>query len=87
MKTINPKEFERLIKWFEIKDPEKVLSQTTYMVPTNITYYPMRAKENPLSSLAKKLMENPSQQVMDELMTEGGMIYPVSRLISGLQIP
>ncbi|MCG8553299.1 MAG: alpha/beta hydrolase [Desulfobacterales bacterium] len=80
MKTINPEEFKRLIDWFEIKDPEKVLSQTTYMVPTNITYYPMRAKENLLSSLAKKLMENPSQQVMDELMTEGGMI------LSGVQV-
>ncbi|WP_020589032.1 1-acyl-sn-glycerol-3-phosphate acyltransferase [Desulfobacter curvatus] len=80
MKTINPKEFERLIDWFQIKDPEKVLSQTTYMVPTNITYYPMRAKENLLSSLAQKLMENPSQQLMDELMTEGSMI------LSGVQV-
>nr|WP_249060517.1 alpha/beta hydrolase [Desulfobacter hydrogenophilus] len=80
MKTINPKEFARLIDWFEIKDPEKVLSQTTYVVPTNITYYPMRAKENLLSSLAQKLMENPSQKVMDELMTEGSMI------LSGVQV-
>jgi len=80
MKIINPKEFARLIDWFEIKDPEKVLNQTTYMVPTNITYYPMRAKENLLSSLAQKLMENPSQQVMDELMTEGSMI------LSGVQV-
>lgn len=80
MKIINPKEFERLINWLEIKDPEKVLSQTTYMVPTNITYYPMRAKENMLSSLAQKLMENPSQQMMDELMTEGSMI------LSGVQV-
>lgn len=80
MKTINPKEFARLIDWFEIKDPEKVLSQKTYMVPTNITYYPMLAKENLLSSLAQKLMENPSQKVMDELMTEGSMI------LSGVQV-
>ncbi len=80
MKTINPKEFQRLIDWFEIKDPEKVLSKTTYMVPTNITYYPMRARENLLSSLAQKLIENPSQQVMDELMTEGGMV------LSGVEV-
>jgi esterase/lipase/1-acyl-sn-glycerol-3-phosphate acyltransferase len=80
MKTRNPREFERLIDWFEIKDPEKVLNQTTYMVPTNITYYPMRAKENLLSSLAQKFMENPSQQMMDELMTEGSMI------LSGVQV-
>ncbi len=80
MKTKNPKEFERLIDWFEIKDVEKVLNQTTYMVPTNITYYPMRAKENLLSSLAQKFMENPSQQIMDELMTEGSMI------LSGVQV-
>ncbi len=80
MKTINPKEFARLIDWFDIKDPEKVLNQTTYMVPTNITYYPMRAKENLLSALAQKLIEHPSQQIMDELMTEGSMI------LSGVQV-
>lgn len=80
MKNINPKEFARLIDWFEIKDPEKVLNQTTYMVPTNITYYPMRAKKNLLSSLAQKLIDNPSQKVMDELMTEGSMV------LSGVQI-
>lgn len=80
MKIKNPKEFDRLVDWFEIRDPEKILNQTTYIVPTNITYYPMRAKENLLSSLAQKFMENPSQQIMDELMTEGSMI------LSGVQV-
>ena len=51
MQTINPKEFQRLVDWFEIKDVEKVLSKTTYMVPTNITYYPMRGQGEPTQHL------------------------------------
>ena len=80
MQTKSPKAFEYLIERFDIKDVQKVLNRTTYMVPTNITYYPMRAKQNLLSSFAQKLMDNPSQQVMDELMTEGSMI------LSGVQV-
>jgi len=59
---------------FEIGDPEKVLATKTVIVPVNITYYPVRARENMLSSIALNLMDQPSQRVLDELMTEGTMI-------------
>ena len=41
----------------------------------NITYYPVRAKENVLSRIAQNMMEAPSQRMMDELMTEGTMVF------------
>ncbi|MBI9091210.1 MAG: alpha/beta fold hydrolase [Desulfobacterium sp.] len=80
MKTINMVEFNRLVTLFEITDPDKVLEMSTVIVPVNITYYPVRARTNLLSSIALNLMEAPSQRVLDELMTEGTM------LLSGVDV-
>ena len=74
MQTINPKEYQRLLTCYEIKSPEAVLESETYIVPVNITYYPVRAKENVLSRMVQNMMENPSPRMMDELMTEGTMV-------------
>ncbi len=75
MKSINPEEYQRLLTCYEIKSPEAVCESETYIVPVNITYYPMRARENLLSRIAQNMMENPSQRMMDELMTEGTMVF------------
>lgn len=75
MKEKNPDEFQRLVDVFEITDLDKVFNQQTYIVPVNITYYPVRARENILSNIALNMMENPSPRVMEELMTEGTMLF------------
>ena len=75
MQTINPKEYQRLLTCYDIKSPEAVCESETYIVPVNITYYPMRARENLLSRIAQNMMENPSPRMMDELMTEGTMVF------------
>ena len=74
MSRINPGEFDRITRLFQLGDPDKVMNSSTFIVPVNITYYPVRAKTNMLSTIAEKLMENPSQRLMDELMTEGTMV-------------
>ncbi len=77
MQKLNINEFNRLAELFDLKkdkDIEKALKRETFIVPVNITYYPIRAKENILSSIAENLMDNPSPRTMDELMTEGTMI-------------
>ncbi|MFO7752414.1 MAG: alpha/beta fold hydrolase [Desulfobacteraceae bacterium] len=71
----NPSEFKRLVDHFDITDPEAVLNQTTWIVPVNITYYPIQPRENIISKIALNIMEMPSQQVIDELMTEGAMLF------------
>ena len=75
MQNKNRSEFDRLINYFEITDPAKVLGIQTYIVPVNITYYPILAKENLLSKIAQKLIDNPSVRTMDEIKTEGSMIF------------
>ncbi len=75
MQKLEPPEFERLIKEFDIKDIDKVLEQNTYIVPINITYYPANSKENILSKIAGTIMKNPSKRMMDELLTEGSKLF------------
>ena len=41
---------------FELDSLEPVLHRKTYIVPVNLTYYPIRARENILSKLALRLV-------------------------------
>ena len=75
MKEMGEPEFERLVQTFEIENIDEVLTRETYIVPVNITYYPASPKENILSKIAQIVMKEPSKRVMDELMTEGSMLF------------
>ncbi|NOX34604.1 MAG: alpha/beta fold hydrolase [Deltaproteobacteria bacterium] len=75
MKDMGEPEFERLVQKFEIDDIDRVLTRQTYIVPVNITYYPASPRENILSKIGKIVMKEPSKRVMDELMTEGSMLF------------
>ncbi len=70
----DPDELEKLTDLFELESVEPVLGRSTYIVPVNITYYPIRSRENILSRLAESIMDNPSERLIEEIMTEGTMI-------------
>ncbi|MCG6908785.1 MAG: alpha/beta fold hydrolase [Deltaproteobacteria bacterium] len=70
----SPDEAGRLLKRFKIESSKHISEKTTSIVPVNITYYPIRAKENALSNLASKLVENLPERVVEEFMTEGAML-------------
>lgn len=74
VKTGEP-EFDRLAKSLDIENMDQVLAQTTRIVPVNITYYPGNPRENILGSLARMVIKEPSKRTMDELLTEGGMLF------------
>lgn len=75
MHTTHPREAKRLLDLFQIEELEPVFDLDTYIVPVNLTYYPIRAKENLLNHLAEHFMENLSDRVEEELMTEGTMLF------------
>jgi len=75
-----PDEAEYLMDLFQIESLQPVLDRNTYIVPVNLTYYPIRARENILSNLALRLVDDLPDRFMEELMTEGSM------LISGVDI-
>jgi esterase/lipase/1-acyl-sn-glycerol-3-phosphate acyltransferase len=76
----NPDEARYLIDSFQLESLEPVLDRKTYIVPVNLTYYPIRARENILSKLALRLVDDLPERIIEELMTEGSM------LLSGVQI-
>lgn len=73
--TENPIEAERLMNLFQIENMMPVLTETTWLVPINLTYYPFRARENVLSTLANRFSSNISDRMREELLTEGTMFF------------
>lgn len=59
---------------FDLENPEMVTEKPVRIVPVNITYYPLRARENALNRLAAFLVDALPQRVSEELMTEGSML-------------
>ncbi|MEE8399967.1 MAG: alpha/beta hydrolase [Desulfobacterales bacterium] len=74
MAKTQPDEAARLLSLFEIEDIASVLDRPTQIVPVNITYYPVRTRENLLSNLANKLVDDLPDRVTEEIMTEGTML-------------
>jgi len=75
-----PDEARYLMDLFKLESLEPILDRKTFIVPVNLTYYPIRARENILSKLALRLVDDLPERVIEELMTEGSM------LLSGVQI-
>lgn len=80
MKTASPQEAQRLKTLFAIDDMGPVLNHETVIVPVNLTYYPLRARENMISRLAELVAGELPPRMMEEVMTEGAM------LLSGVDI-
>lgn len=70
-----PQEADRLMALFGIKDLGLVIAGSTWITPVNITFYPIRAKENLISELAENFLENLSERALEELMTEGTLMF------------
>jgi esterase/lipase/1-acyl-sn-glycerol-3-phosphate acyltransferase len=69
-----PEESQRLLERFQIDSIDDVLDSNTCIVPVNVTYYPLRAHENALSKLATRWLDNVSERMLEEIMTEGSML-------------
>lgn len=80
MKESNPEEARRLLDLFDLDSVDQVSGHPTVIVPVNLTYYPVRARENILSRIADKMVNGLPERALEELMTEGSM------LLSGIDI-
>jgi len=68
------------MRLFKIDAIEPVLKRSTHILPVNVTYYPVRARENILIDIARRLVDDLPERLLEELMTEGSM------LLSGVDI-
>ncbi|MCM0081974.1 alpha/beta fold hydrolase [Geomonas sp. Red32] len=71
----DPAEADRILQRFGIEDPGPVLSGKCWIVPVNLTYYPLRAKENILGTLANVYLKGASPRLKEEMLTEGSMLF------------
>ena len=80
MARSHPDEAVRLAERFDLSAIENISRLPTHIVPINLTYYPLRARDNALSRLAGWLVEDLPERITEEIMTEGAM------LLSGVDI-
>ena len=67
-------ECQQLLDRFKLDATEAIHPQPTQIVPVNLTYYPLRAKENALNRLADRMVNDLPQRVLEEIATEGNML-------------
>ena len=65
---------------FDLSSMEQVKNCETFLVPVNISYYPIRSRENAIERLALYLVKDMPDRIVEELQTEGTM------LLSGVDI-
>jgi esterase/lipase/1-acyl-sn-glycerol-3-phosphate acyltransferase len=58
----------------EKNDMDGVIAGSTYIVPVNITYYPIRARENTIKKMVEKFAGKVSVRAAEELQVEGTML-------------
>ncbi len=59
---------------FKSDDMASILTGSTYIVPVNITYYPIRARNNFIKKMVEKFTGETSGRVAEELEIEGTML-------------
>ncbi len=59
---------------FRKEDMASILTGSTYIVPVNITYYPIRARNNLIKKMVEKFTGETTGRVAEELEIEGTML-------------
>ncbi|MCU0848268.1 MAG: alpha/beta fold hydrolase [Spirochaetes bacterium] len=71
----NQNAVQKIMERFGITDStEDVLNRETYIVPVNITYYPVRARDNSINKIIQKFSKEVSPRLEEELLVEGTML-------------
>ena len=63
-----------MLDYLDIDSLSSVRREGISIVPVNLTYYPIRARENIASTLASRLVDDLPERVAEEIMTEGTML-------------
>jgi esterase/lipase/1-acyl-sn-glycerol-3-phosphate acyltransferase len=74
LRKTDPALLRQQLEIFDLTSPEEVSELETFLVPVNVTYYPIRSRQNALEKLATYLMKDIPEQLREELQTEGTML-------------
>ncbi|GBC61080.1 glycerol acyltransferase [Desulfonema ishimotonii] len=75
-----PETAKRLTEIFQLSGTGDISPRPTSVVPVNVTYYPLRARENIISRMAANWFDDLPDRAVEEMMTEGTM------LLSGVDV-
>lgn len=67
-------ELQEVLSRFGVTDPTPILANRTVIIPVNVTYFPMRARENVFLRAARKVLGELSDQGIEELSVEGTLL-------------
>ncbi len=69
-------ELEKIKKKFDFKNEEiiDIITGSTHIVPVNITYYPIRAKNNFIKKMVERFTGETKGRIAEELEIEGTML-------------
>ena len=65
---------EGVLEKFQLQSLEQALDKRTVIIPVNVTYYPLRARDNFLVRAARGLFEGISERAIEELSVEGTIL-------------
>jgi esterase/lipase/1-acyl-sn-glycerol-3-phosphate acyltransferase len=64
-------QLEPLLERFELESADQALTKRTVIVPVNVTYFPIRPRENVFLRLARGVAGNLTPRALEELSVEG----------------
>ncbi len=62
------------LNYLGLESIEEMRDKSPVIMPVNLTYYPIRARENLASLIAEKMIKGVPKRILEELMTEGTML-------------
>ena len=80
LRQTDPALLQQQLKVFDLSSPDQVSEQETFLVPVNVTYYPIRSQQNAIEKIASYVVRDLPDRIVEELQTEGTM------LLSGVDI-
>ncbi len=63
-----------MLERFQLEDVKEVLKKRTVIIPVNITYFPMRARDNFMLRMASRFAQDLSKRALEELSVEGTVL-------------
>ena len=74
------KKVSEYLKRFSIATPDEISPEETAIVPTNLTYFPIRPGKNIVQSLASKFVKGMPERLEEELEIEGNLLFSRSHI-------
>lgn len=63
------------LKRFSIETMDEISNKETVIIPTNLTYFPIRAGKNIIQTLASKFVKGIPERLEEELEIEGNLLF------------